>query len=183
MEFRPTSLKDATLILPGPLRDSRGWFARTFCADAFAKAGLDTVFPQQNASHNRRRGTLRGMHFQRPPHAEVKIVRCLRGAIHDVIIDLRPDSPTFLRWEGFTLTEDSLVQLYVPRGFAHGYLTLADDSTVGYLTSTPYAAQAEGGVRWDDPRFSIEWPEPVQTISEKDRAWSDFDPETGGLKC
>lgn len=183
MQFRPTSLKDAMLILSEPLSDERGWFTRTFCEREFANAGLETVFRQRNMSHNLRRGTLRGMHFQRPPHAEVKLVRCIRGAIHDVIIDLRPTSPTFLRWEGFTLSEDSSVELYVPRGFAHGYLTLADHSTASYATSTPYAPRAEGGVRWDDPRFGIDWPEAVRVISAKDRGWPDFDPDTGGLEC
>ena len=183
MEFRPTSLKDAMLILSEPLRDERGWFMRVFCDREFATAGLESVFHQRNTSHNHRRGTLRGMHFQRPPHAEVKLVRCTRGAIHDVIIDLRPTSPSFMRWEGFTLTEDSPVQLYVPRGFAHGYLALVDDSTVSYATSTPYAPHAEGGVRWDDPSFGIDWPEAARVISDKDRAWPDFDPGTGGLEC
>ena len=183
MRFRPTSLQDARLILPDAVRDDRGWFLRVFCDRELQAAGLETVFPQRNTSHNHRRGTLRGMHFQRPPDAEVKIIRCIRGAIHDVIIDLRPNSPSFLRWEGFTLAEDDPVQLYVPRGFAHGYLTLADDSTVSYTTSAPYAPQSEGGVRWDDPCFRIDWPEPVRVISAKDRAWPDFDPATGGLEC
>jgi len=183
MEFRPTSLKDAMLILSESLSDERGWFMRVFCNRELADAGLESVFHQRNTSHNHRRGTLRGMHFQRPPHAEVKIVRCIRGAIHDVIIDLRPSSPTFLRWEGFTLTEDSPTQVYVPRGFAHGYLTLADDSAVSYTVSAYYAPEAEGGVRWDDPCFAIDWPEPVHLASKKDRAWPDFDPATGGLEC
>lgn len=183
MQVRPTTLQDAVLILPEPVRDERGWFMRVFCDRDLERAGLEAVFRQRNTSHNHRRGTLRGMHFQRPPDAEVKLVRCIRGAIHDVIIDLRPTSPSFLRWEGFTLTEDDPHLLYVPRGFAHGYLTLADDSAVSYATSAPYAPKSEGGVRWDDPCFGIDWPEPVQVVSPKDRAWPDFDPATGGLEC
>lgn len=174
MRFTPTRLQDAALIALEPRTDERGMFARTFCKHEFAAAGLETEFVQQNMSVSKRKGTLRGMHFQRPPFSEVKLVRCLRGAIHDVIIDIRPESPTFRQWQGFDLSEDNQLTLYVPRGFAHGFVTLTDEATVTYLVSAPYSPQAEGGVRWNDPAFAIAWPiEPV-TMSDKDRAWPDF---------
>ena len=171
MEFIKTSLADAMLIDIRKLADDRGYFARTFCAEEFGKAGLETRFPQANHSHNLRAGTLRGMHFQRAPHGEVKVVRCVRGALHDVIIDLRPASPTYRRWEGFELTAENGRMLYVPAGFAHGFQTLRDDTDASYLVSHPYTPGAEGGVRFDDPAFGIAWPLPVGTISEKDAAW------------
>ena len=171
MEFTKTSLADAMLIDIRKLADERGYFARTFCAEEFGKAGLETRFPQSNHSHNLRAGTLRGMHFQRAPHAEVKVVRCVQGAIHDVIIDLRPASPTYRRWEGFDLDAGSGRMLYVPAGFAHGFQTLEDDTAVSYQVSHPYTPGAEGGVRFDDPAFGIAWPLPVGTISDKDAAW------------
>jgi dTDP-4-dehydrorhamnose 3,5-epimerase len=171
MEFIKTSLADAMLIDIRKLADDRGYFARTFCAEEFGKAGLETRFPQSNHSHNLKAGTLRGMHFQRAPHGEVKVVRCVRGALHDVIIDLRPESPTWRRWEGFDLTAENGRMLYVPAGFAHGFQTLQDDTDASYLVSHPYTPGAEGGVRFDDPAFGIAWPLPVGTISEKDAAW------------
>jgi dTDP-4-dehydrorhamnose 3,5-epimerase len=171
MEFIKTSLADAMLIDIRKLADDRGYFARTFCAEEFGKAGLETRFPQSNHSHNVHAGTLRGMHFQRAPHGEVKVVRCVRGALHDVIIDLRPESPTWRRWEGFDLTAENGRMLYVPAGFAHGFQTLQDDTDASYLVSHPYTPGAEGGVRFDDPAFGIAWPLPVGTISEKDAAW------------
>jgi dTDP-4-dehydrorhamnose 3,5-epimerase len=179
MKFSETTLKDAVLIAIEKRGDERGHFARTFCAEEFAAHGLATGFVQANASHNVRRGTLRGMHFQRAPHGEVKVVRCTRGAIHDVIIDLRRESPTYGRWEGFDLTEANGRMLYVPAGFAHGFQTLEDDSAVAYQVSHPYTPGAEGGVRWDDPAFGIAWPLPVAVISEKDAAWPHVDLEAG----
>ena len=125
-------------------------------------------------SYNRRKGTLRGMHFQREPHAETKLVRVVRGAIYDVIIDLRPDSPTFKRWIGVELTAENRRALYVPAGFAHGFQTLADDTEVFYQVSAFYTPGAEGGVRYDDPAFAVSWPLPVSVISAKDAAWPDF---------
>jgi dTDP-4-dehydrorhamnose 3,5-epimerase len=175
MEFTKTSLAGAMLIDIRKLGDERGYFARTFCAEEFGKAGLVTDFPQANHSHNVRAGTLRGMHFQRAPHAEVKVVRCVRGALHDVIIDLRPESPTYRRWEGFELTAANGRMLYVPAGFAHGFQTLEDDTDAAYMVSHPYTPGAEGGVRFDDPAFGIAWPLPVSTISEKDAAWPYLD--------
>jgi dTDP-4-dehydrorhamnose 3,5-epimerase len=171
MRFTPTTLQDAVLIDLEKRADPRGWFARTFCEAEFAAAGLATRFVQANASANPQAGTLRGMHFQHAPHAEVKVVRCTRGAIFDAIIDLRPHSPTFRRWEGFELTAENGRMLYVPEGFAHGYLTLENDSEVGYLVSYPYTPGAEGGLRYDDPGFGVAWPSEVAVISDKDAAW------------
>jgi dTDP-4-dehydrorhamnose 3,5-epimerase len=179
MKFVETSLKDAVLITLEKRGDARGYFARTFCAEEFARAGLETSFVQANASHNVRAGTLRGMHFQRAPHGEVKLVRCVKGAIHDVIIDLRRDSPSFGCWEGFDLSEESGDMLYVPAGFAHGFQTLRDDTAVAYQVSHPYTPAAEGGVRFDDLAFGITWPLPVTAISEKDAAWPDVDLKAG----
>jgi dTDP-4-dehydrorhamnose 3,5-epimerase len=179
VKFTATTLKDAVLIEPEPRPDERGFFARTYCRNEFAGAGLETDFVQGNMSFNRATGTLRGMHFQYPPHEEVKVVRCIRGAIYDVIIDLRPDSPSYLKWQGFELTEDNRLQLYVPRGFAHGFLTLSDGAAVAYQVSAFYAPGAEGGVRWNDPQFAIEWPADVTLLSPKDAAWPDFSREHG----
>lgn len=171
MKFTKTSLADAVVIDLEKRGDARGFFARTFCAAEFGAAGLATEYVQANHSQNVAAGTLRGMHFQRAPHAEVKVVRCVKGAIHDVIVDLRPDSPTYRRWEGFDLDAEEGRMLYVPEGFAHGFQTLVDDSHVVYQVSHPYTPNAEGGVRWDDPAFGIAWPLPVSVISDKDAAW------------
>jgi dTDP-4-dehydrorhamnose 3,5-epimerase len=171
MKFTKTSLRDAVVIDLQKLGDARGFFARTFCAAEFGAAGLVTEFVQANHSHNVLAGTLRGMHFQRAPHAEVKVVRCVQGAIHDVIIDLRPESPTYRRWEGFDLDAESGRMLYVPEGFAHGFQTLEDETHVSYQVSHPYTPVAEGGVRFNDPAFGIKWPLPVSVISDKDAAW------------
>lgn len=171
MIFRPTGLPGAVLIEPEPVRDDRGSFMRAFCVDEFARNGLATTFPQHSISTTRRAGTVRGLHFQRPPHAEVKLVRCIAGAVHDVIVDLRQGSPTYARWQAFELTADNGHQLYVPEGFAHGHQTLTDDAALLYLISAPYAPEAADGVRFDDPRLSIFWPRPVSVISERDRAW------------
>lgn len=171
MQFLPTNLADATLIRPHRMEDARGSFARVFCADNFRERGLVADFVQSNHSSNRHKGTVRGMHFQRAPHAEVKLVRVVSGAIHDVIIDLRPASPTFGHWQGFDLTEENGEMLYVPAGFAHGFQTLSDGAEVIYQVSHPYTPAAEGGVRWDDPAFGIRWPLTVTVMSDKDRAW------------
>jgi dTDP-4-dehydrorhamnose 3,5-epimerase len=171
MEFLKTSLADAVLIELRKFEDPRGFFARTFCKETFGKAGLVDEFVQTNHSHNVTKGTLRGMHFQKPPHGEVKLVRCVKGAIWDAIIDLRPESSSFGKWEGFELTEGNGRMLYVPVGFAHGFQTLQDDADVTYQVSYPYTPGVEGGVRHDDPAFGIDWPLPVSTISDKDAAW------------
>jgi dTDP-4-dehydrorhamnose 3,5-epimerase len=177
VKFATTTLKDAVLIEPEPRADERGFFARTYCQNEFTAVGLETDFVQGNMSFNHVKGTLRGMHFQYPPHEEVKVVRCIRGAIYDVIIDLRPDSPSYLKWQGFELTEDNGLQLYVPRGFAHGFLTLSDGAAAAYQVSAFYAPGAEGGVRWNDPQFAIEWPADIAVLSPKDAAWPDFSRE------
>ena len=179
MKFTPARLADAMVIDLEKRGDTRGFFARTFCTAEFAAAGLETVFPQTNHSRSAVAGTLRGMHFQRAPHGEVKLVRCVKGAIYDVIIDLRPGSPSYRRWEGFDLTEENGRMLYVPTGFAHGFQTLEDDTHVTYQVSHPYTPEAEGGVRWDDPAFAIRWPLPVGVISDKDAAWPAVDLAAG----
>jgi len=174
MRFEVTNLAGAVLVHPEPMRDERGFFVRTFCVDEFGDHGLETAFPQHSVSHSLRKGTVRGMHFQRAPHGEVKLVRCLIGAVWDVIIDLRPDSPTFRQSRGFELSDDNGVQLYIPRGFAHGFQTLADDTRVNYLISDRYQPTAASGVRYNDPAFDIRWPLPVSTIADKDLHWPDF---------
>ena len=179
MKFSETSLKDAMLIDLRKFEDDRGFFARSFCAEEFAKAGLVSVFPQANYSYNVAKGTLRGMHYQKAPHAEVKVVRVVQGALLDVIIDLRPSSPTYLKWEGFELSAENFRALYVPEGFAHGFQTLTDEVHATYMVSHPYTPGVEGGVRWDDPAFGIDWPLPVASISDKDAAWPDVDPAAG----
>jgi len=182
VEFRETPLQDAWLVEPTGRQDERGFFARVFCVDEFGAAGLETNYVQINNSLSRKAGTLRGMHYQLPPAAEVKVVRCIRGAFWDCIVDLRPDSPTFARWFGVTLSAENRSMLYVPRGFAHGFITLTDDAEALYLVSDAYAPERERGLRWDDPFFGIEWPrEPIE-LSAKDKAWPSFDPEYHGIE-
>jgi len=179
MNFAATTLADAFVIDLSPIADDRGSFARTFCAETFAAKGLVSSFVQANHSQNVARGTLRGMHFQRQPHGEVKLVRVVRGAIVDIIIDLRQDSPSYGRWEAFELSADNRRMLYVPVGFAHGFQTLEDHTDVVYQVSHPYTPGAEGGVRWNDPAFGITWPLEVTSISPKDRGWPDVDLAAG----
>ncbi|PNU04763.1 dTDP-4-dehydrorhamnose 3,5-epimerase [Novosphingobium guangzhouense] len=171
MKFHRTTLADARLIELDQRGDERGVFARTMCAAEFAAEGLVTTFVQQNMSTSAERGTVRGMHFQLPPHREVKLVRCVRGAILDVIVDIRPGSPSFLQHEGFELSAQNRRQLYVPEGFAHAFQTLTDDVEVSYLVSAAYAPEAERGLRWNDPALAIDWPFPVSVISDKDANW------------
>ncbi|SDS99508.1 dTDP-4-dehydrorhamnose 3,5-epimerase [Bradyrhizobium canariense] len=174
MEFHLTKLRDVHLIQLEPARDDRGFFARTFCVEEFAAHGLETNFPQHSISFSARKGTLRGMHYQLEPHSEAKLVRCTQGVILDVIIDIRPDSPTYRCWQEFELSSANRRQLYIPKGFAHGFQTLSDDVEVNYLISTPYAPQLARGIRYDDPAFGISWPQPVTQVSEKDLRWPDF---------
>jgi dTDP-4-dehydrorhamnose 3,5-epimerase len=175
--FTETELAGAWVVAPEPLSDVRGFFARTFDADEFARRGLRSVFPQCSVSYNARAGTLRGMHFQAPPHEEAKLVRCTAGAIFDVILDLRPGSATRGRWVGVELSAENRRALYVPEGFAHGFQTLADATEVFYQISADFAPAAARGVRWDDPAFGIEWPAAdVRIISDRDRAYPDFAP-------
>jgi dTDP-4-dehydrorhamnose 3,5-epimerase len=174
MEFIETRLKGAYLIRPNRIEDHRGFFARTWCRDEFLRHGLNPDFLQMNMGVSAKKGTLRGLHFQLPPHAEAKFVRCPRGAVFDVIVDLRPDSPTCRQWAGYELTGENAHQLYVPEGFAHGYQTLADNVELNYLTTAAYAPATARGVRYDDPAFDIRWPLPVAAISDADRQYPDF---------
>ena len=166
-----TPLRGAFVLDLEPRGDARGFFARTFCAREFESHGLDPKVVQCNVSFNHRRGTLRGMHYQVPPAGETKLVRCTRGAIYDVIVDLRPDSPTYLRHFGVELSADNRRALYVPVNFAHGYQTLTDDAEVTYQVGEYYTPQYERGLRHDDPAVGIRWPLPVTEISPKDAAW------------
>jgi dTDP-4-dehydrorhamnose 3,5-epimerase len=173
--FEQTRLSGAFLVDLERREDSRGFFARTWCANEFADHGLTTEVVQANVSFNPRQGTLRGMHFQRAPHAETKLVRCTRGAIYDVVVDLRRDSDTYKEWVGVELSADNRRALFVPEGFAHGYQTLVPDAEVFYQVSEYYTPGAEGGVRWNDRAFGIEWPDPDNAfLSDKDRSWPDF---------
>lgn len=174
MKFTETPLKDACTIELEPHYDERGMFARAFCAREFRDHGLKADIMQCNISHNAKAGTLRGMHYQLNRFAEIKIVRCIGGAIFDVIIDIRPDSPTYLRWFGIELSARNRVMLYVPEGFAHGYQTLAEDSEVFYMVTQFYAPEHERGIRWNDPLFRIQWPIENPIVSPKDIRHPDF---------
>jgi dTDP-4-dehydrorhamnose 3,5-epimerase len=176
MIFTETPLAGAYLIDMEQRGDERGFFARAFCEREFASHGLATRILQANDSMSARKGTLRGMHYQLPPKAETKMVRCIRGALHDIILDLRPGSPTFGQSYGADLTADNRRMMYVPKGFGHGFITLADDTEAFYLVDELYSPECERGVRWNDPRFSIRWPAPMVVISEKDQTYRDFDP-------
>jgi len=175
MKFEETSLKDAWIIDLEPFVDARGYFARTFCANEFAAHGIDPKFVQSNLSHNHQRGTVRGMHIQNAPAEESKLIRCVRGALYDVIIDLRPNSPTYLMHLGVELTADNKRMLYVPKGFAHGYQALQDDTEAMYMVGEFYTPEYERGFRYNDPIFAIQWPLTVEVISEKDAAWPLFE--------
>ena len=156
------------------ISDERGFFARTYCRNEFAEMGLNPNLVQCNISYNKVRGTLRGMHFQKAPHAEAKLVRCTQGALYDVIVDLRNDSKTFTQWFGVELTAKNRKALYVPEGFAHGFITLKDDAEALYQMSEFFHSECSAGVRWDDPVFSIRWPIDVKVISERDRSYPNF---------
>lgn len=182
MKFTETELKGAYIIDVEPRGDDRGFFARAWCRNEFAAAGLDTTVAQANMSFSRDKGTIRGMHWQIPPNAETKLVRCIRGAIYDVIVDLRQDSPTFLKWIGVELSAENRRIILVPEGFAHGMQTLVADTEVYYQVTEFYAPDAERGARHDDPTFGITWPLPVTTQSEKDASWPDFDPKHAAIR-
>ncbi len=171
MIFTSLGLAGACRIDPERRKDPRGYFARTFCAEEFRAHGLRTDIAQGNVSWNERRGTLRGMHFQRPPRQEAKLVRCSRGAVYDVIVDLRRHSPTYLRWEATELSFENGAMLYVPEGFAHGFQTLCDDVEVTYQMFEFYVPALADGVRWDDPALGIRWPLPNPILSERDRSY------------
>jgi dTDP-4-dehydrorhamnose 3,5-epimerase len=175
--FHETPLPGVWLIEPELLGDERGWFARTFDRDEFTTRGLNPDVAQCNASHNAQRHTLRGLHYQADPHGESKLVRCVSGAIFDVALDLRRDSPTYLAWYGVELSAENGHALYIPAGLAHGFQTLCDNSDVLYQMGQPYVPEAARGVRFDDPAFAIEWPETRNRIvSERDAAYADFAP-------
>jgi dTDP-4-dehydrorhamnose 3,5-epimerase len=171
MIFHRTTLQDAFLIELEKRGDDRGFFARTMCRQEFAAHGLDTHYVQQNTSFSVCAGTIRGMHYQLPPHTEAKLVRCIEGEIVDIIVDLRRQSPTFMKHEKFILNDRNRLQLYVPRGFAHSFQAISDNIEVSYLLSAAYAPAAASGLRYSDPRLGIEWPLPVSVISDRDASW------------
>lgn len=174
MIFTKTALAGATIIDVERREDARGYFGRTYCEREFQAHGLPARMVQSNVSLTHQAGTLRGMHFQLAPHAEDKLVRCVRGAIWDAIVDIRPESPTYCQWIGVELSESSERMLLVPKGFAHGFVTLTDDAMVNYQVSEFYTPSCEGGARHDDPAFAIEWPVPVLSMSDRDRGWPNF---------
>lgn len=176
MKFIPTRLPDVLEIRLDTMADARGSFARAYCEDEFAAAGLPPVGVQCNLSINTLRGTLRGMHYQEPPVSEAKLVRCVRGRMFDVAIDLRPDSPHFCKWAGVELDAALGNALYIPEGFAHGFITLADDTAIFYQMGARFVPGAGRGVRWDDPVFAIEWPAEPLHIAERDATYPDFTP-------
>ena len=176
MIFTETPLAGAFVMALEPRDDERGFFARAFCQNELAEHGLETTVAQANLSFNHRKGTLRGLHMQNPPHGEDKMVRCITGAIYDAIVDLRPGSPTYRQWFGVELSAANRLMLYVPKGFAHGYQSLSDGSEVLYMVTQFYTPGAERGLRWNDPAFGIAWPLPDPILSEKDAAAPDFTP-------
>jgi dTDP-4-dehydrorhamnose 3,5-epimerase len=174
MQFFPTSLSGVWILQLKLIQDDRGFFARGWCREELAAHGLNPNAVQLNVAHSVRKGTLRGLHYQDHPDQEVKLIRCTRGAVYDVAVDVRHDSPTCGRWVGVELTAENGKMLYVPEGFAHGYQTLADDTDIYYLTSAAYSPKTATGVRYDDPSFGIVWPLPVSMISDADRSWAPF---------
>lgn len=176
MIIEPTTIDGLYTVAQERHEDDRGFFARTWCVDEFADAGINPEFVQASVSYNERANTLRGMHFQREPHGETKLIACIAGAIHDVLLDLRPESDTYLQWESFQLSADNGLQLFAPPGIAHGFQTLADATTVSYHIDTFHQPDHSAGFRWDDPTFAITWPEADERIlSDKDRDWPDYD--------
>ena len=171
MRFSETAVQGAQIIQIDRITDDRGFFARVWCQDEFARHGIKASWAQANVGHSIRTGTLRGMHYQRDPRAEAKLVRCTRGAVYDVALDLRPASPSYLRWVGATLDADEHIMLYIPEGCGHGYLTSAPNTDLVYQASVPYAPGSATGVRYDDPVFNIAWPGAVSVISVQDRNW------------
>ena len=177
MKFSETKLKGAFIIEPEKIEDHRGFFARMWCKNEFEAHGLNPNFVQINLSFNKYRGIIRGLHYQTTPYEEAKLFRCTKGAMYDVIIDLRPESPTYLEWAGFELTADNRKMLYVPENFAQGYQALIDSTEVFYQVSQFYSPDSERGIRFDDPAFGIKWPETdYLVISEKDKCWPDYVP-------
>jgi dTDP-4-dehydrorhamnose 3,5-epimerase len=175
MIFVPTTIEGAFLVELEPHRDERGFFARSWCREEYLAHGLKSELAQCAISHNDRLGTLRGLHYQAPPHAETKLVRCTRGRIFDVIVDLRPSAPTFKSWWSTELSADNRHMVYIPEGLAHGFLSLEDHSEVTYQMSTPYRPESARGARYDDDAFSITWPFPPEVIGPRDLAFPPFD--------
>lgn len=171
MKLRETALADVFLLDLDRHEDERGFFARAWCENDFTRWGLETAFVQSNISCSRKTGTLRGLHYQLEPYSETKLLRCIAGAVHDVVVDLRPGSETFMRWAGFDLEADGGTALYIPRGFANGFVSLTDDSKVFYSVDRNYQPGRERGVRFDDEAIGVLWPVKITTISEKDRNW------------
>jgi dTDP-4-dehydrorhamnose 3,5-epimerase len=174
LRFIEIEVPGAFLVEIEPVIDERGFFARSFCREEFARHGLEASFSQVSLSYNNRRCILRGLHYQAKPHGEVKVVRCVRGAVFDVIVDLRHHSRTYCRWFGQELSEDNHKALYIPEGVAHGFLTLTDTSEVEYQISVPYAPESARGVRWNDPAFGIKWPDVPKVVSTRDQGFEDF---------
>lgn len=182
MLIHNTPLAGAKVLEPEPLRDERGYFARVYCRNLLAEHDIDFQLKQANIAFNEHTLTLRGMHFQKPPYSEEKIVTCYLGALYDVIIDLNRDSPSFGKWYGVTLTAQNQLSLYVPKGFAHGYVTLQANTAIHYMVSEFYTPSHESGVRWNDPAFSVDWPQKQGLrISNKDMNWKDFNKETDSI--
>jgi len=171
MRFERTGFAGLIAVFPERLADERGYFVRTFCEEEFAREGLETRFPQASFSFNVKAGTVRGMHYQRAPHAETKLVRCTRGAIFDVVVDLRPDEPTFRQWTSFILSAENGIAIYIPGGFAHGFQTIAEQTEVAYAITPSFMPGAGTGLRWDDPAIGIHWPQSMSSISDRDGAW------------
>jgi dTDP-4-dehydrorhamnose 3,5-epimerase len=174
--FSTTDVEGAYLIKPERLEDERGFFARTYCVRELAEHGIDSQVVQRSVSYNRRRGTLRGMHFQTTPHEETKLVSCLRGSVYDVVLDLRPTSSTYRRWSAVTLTADGFETLFIPKGCAHGFISLADDSTVHYEISEFHHPDSARGLRYDDPAFGIVWPLQPAVINSRDLSYPPYEP-------
>jgi dTDP-4-dehydrorhamnose 3,5-epimerase len=168
MIFTPTPLKGSYMIQLTPFKDERGWFARTYCKNEFKEIGHDSEWVQMNHSFTVKKGTIRGMHYQVPPYSEIKMVRCIRGKVFDVIVDIRNDSPTFLKWFGVELSASAMNMIYIPRGFAHGFQTLTDDCELIYHHSELYVTNAENGIKYNDPAIGINWPLEADMISERD---------------
>lgn len=181
MIFTPTTLKGSYVIGLEPFTDERGWFARTYCKNEFAAIGHTAEWVQVNHSATNKKGTIRGMHYQLPPFSEIKMVRCIAGAVFDVIIDLREDSPTFLKWFGTELSAANKKMLYIPAGVAHGFQTLTDDCELIYHHSHFYVPGVEAGIKYDEPKVNIEWPLPVATISERDKQQPFLDDNFKGI--
>ena len=176
MIFQPTRLPGVFIIEPERRADERGFFARTYCEDELRAHGIDPRISQCSVSFNHAAGTLRGMHYQTAPHQETKLVRCTMGAIYDVVVDLRPDSPGYCQWVATELTADNRRMLYIPEGCAHGFLTLTDSAEVFYQISEPYHPESSAGVRWNDPTFGVEWPSAPSVIADRDASYPDYSP-------